>query len=322
MLTKSLPNNSNLTSIKNDNNNTLLYYANIYFNIIVSGSSKATEIARKNDLSKFISFFIEYTGKDFIDNWTPSVTKHFLIFLQEKNYKPATINRALDSLRHFSKWLLKYRPLLAGSPFESVRNITQDSPLWNGLSSKQVMRLKMACEQRLNSCIRKNQDPLLEITIFSVLLATGLREAELVSLNLSHYHSRGFHHVKRKGNIFTKKVPIPDEPKKYLDQYILSQGITQPNQAIFSKNGVRLSTRAIRYICQRISAHASLTLPDEEKFHLSPHMLRHTFLKRIADKHGIHIAQKMSGNASISQIFRYTKPSQDEIDNIAHNLNI
>ena len=49
MLTKSLPNNSNLTSIKNDNNNTLLYYANIYFNIIVSGSSKATELARKND---------------------------------------------------------------------------------------------------------------------------------------------------------------------------------------------------------------------------------------------------------------------------------
>jgi integrase/recombinase XerD len=170
--------------------------------------------------------------------------------LQEKNYKPATINRVLDSLRHFSKWLLKYRPLLAGSPFESVKNITQDPPLWNGLPNKQAMHLKMACEERLNSCIRKNQDPLLEIAIFSVLLATGLREAELVSLNLCHYHSRGFHHVKRKGNISTKKVPIPDEPKKYLDQYILCQGITQPNQAIFSKNEVRLSIRAIRYICK------------------------------------------------------------------------
>ena len=322
MLTKSSANGFDLASTKNDNNNTIVYYANIYLNVLISGSSKATEIARKNDLTKFISFFIEYTGKDHIDNWTPSVTKHFLIFLQDKNYKPATVNRALDSLRHFSKWLLKHRPLLAGFPFEGVKNITQDYPHWNGLSGKQVMRLKMACEQRLNFCSRKNQNPLLEITIFSVLLATGLREAELVCLNLSHYHSKGFHHVRRKGNIFTKKVPIPDEPRKYIDQYVLSQGIIQPNQAIFSKNGVRLSTRAIRYVCQRISAHASLTLPDEEKFHLSPHMLRHTFLKRVADKHGIHIAQKMSGNASISQIFRYTKPSQDEIDTIAHNLNI
>ena len=113
----------------------------------------------------------------------------------------------------------------------------------------------------------------------------ALEKLSSSALTFPHYHSKGFHHVRRKGNIFTKKVPIPDEPRKYLDQYILSQGITQSNQAIFSKNGVRLSTRAIRYICQRISAHASLTLPDEEKFHLSPHMLRHTFLKRVADKH-------------------------------------
>ena len=34
------------------------------------------------------------------------------------------------------------------------------------------------------------------------------------------------------------------------------------------------------------------------------------------------MAQKMSGNTSISQIFRYTKPSQDEIDNISNDLNI
>ena len=64
------------------------------------------------------------------------------------------------------------------------------------------------------------------ITTFSALLATGLRETELVSLNLSHYHSRGFHHVKRKGNIFTKKIPIPDEPEKYLDQYFISRYYT------------------------------------------------------------------------------------------------
>ena len=104
--------------------------------------------------------------------------------------------------------------------------MTQDSPYWDGLSSKQVMRLKMACEKRLKSCTRKNQNPLLEITTFSALLATGLRETELVSLNLSHYHSRGFHHVKRKGNIFTKKIPIPDEPEKYLDQYFISRYYT------------------------------------------------------------------------------------------------
>ena len=84
MLTKASINKFDLTSIK-ETDNTLFYYANLYFKILVSGSSQATEIARRNDLSKFLSFFIEYTGKDNIDNWTPSVTKHFLIFLQDKN---------------------------------------------------------------------------------------------------------------------------------------------------------------------------------------------------------------------------------------------
>ena len=90
---------------------------------------------------------------------------------------------------------------------------------------------------------------------------------------------------------------------------------------IFNVKGRRISTRAVRYVCQRISAYASSNLAVDEKIHLSPHMLRHTFLKRIADKHGVHIAQKMSGNVSISEIFRYTKPSQDEIDKIAEELN-
>ena len=35
---------------------------------------------------------------------------------------------------------------------------------------------------------------------------------------------------------------------------------------------------------------------------------------------GVHIAQKMSGNVSMSEIFRYTKPSQDEIDHIAGSI--
>ncbi len=50
-------------------------------------------------------------------------------------------------------------------------------------------------------------------------------------------------------------------------------------------------------------------------------MLRHTFLKRVPINM-VSYCKKMSGNASISQIFRYTEPSQDEIDDIAYDLNI
>ncbi|BCZ98654.1 hypothetical protein ACKOUJ_08360 [Legionella pneumophila] len=54
-------------------------------------------------------------------------------------------------------------------------------------------------------------------------------------------------------------------------------------------------------------------LPEQEKFAFTPHKLRYTFLKRVADKHGVHFAQELSGNVSIKEIFSYAKPSQEEM---------
>ena len=66
-------------------------------------------------------------------------------------------------------------------------------------------------------------------------------------------------------------------------------------------------------------SHLELSLGDRACLALASHLSLPVYT---ADKHGVHIAQKMSGKASISQIFRYTKPSQSKIDNIAQNLNI
>jgi integrase/recombinase XerD len=52
---------------------------------------------------------------------------------------------------------------------------------------------------------------------------------------------------------------------------------------------------------------------NEEKFNFTPHKLRHTFLKRLADKHGVYFAQQMNDNASIKEVSRYVKPGQSRI---------
>lgn len=73
-------------------------------------------------------------------------------------------------------------------------------------------------------------------------------------------------------------------------------------------------------ICQRLLQQASTYLKEEEKFHFTTHKLSHTLLKRVADKHGIHFAQQMSGNASIKEVFRYAKPEQSEFDQTVEEL--
>ena len=73
-------------------------------------------------------------------------------------------------------------------------------------------------------------------------------------------------------------------------------------------------------ICQRVLKQALAFLPKNEKFHFTPHKLRHTFLKKVTDKYGVHFAQEMSGNVSIREIFRYAKPSQEEMQSTIEEL--
>jgi integrase/recombinase XerD len=49
-------------------------------------------------------------------------------------------------------------------------------------------------------------------------------------------------------------------------------------------------------------------------------MLRHTFLKKVTDKHGVHFSQEISDNVSIKEIFRYAKPSEDVMQEAIENL--
>ncbi len=86
------------------------------------------------------------------------------------------------------------------------------------------------------------------------------------------------------------------------------------NEPLFkTRYGTRLQTLDVYRISQRVLKQALAFLPESEKFEFTPHKLRHTFLKKVTDKHGVHFAQELSGNVSIKEIFRYAKPSQDEM---------
>jgi integrase/recombinase XerD len=312
----------------------LTHWCKTYYQLLVSGSPLTTQKAKHKDIEKFLNLFMNNVGYDCIHYWTPAVSKHFQKFLQEapsptanQPLRSTSINRILATLRHMAHWIIKHSadqahtPFPAGNPFFGVKDLVTDAPDWNGLTTKQLMRLKAACEIRLTSCKRTNQNPLIEVAVFYCLLMTGLRESELVSLNVGDYHHGGFHQVKRKGSKISRKVPLPAEAAEKLDQYLASRSNLEPHHPLFlGFSGGRLQTLAVYRICLRIAQLANAYSSTEEKFHLTPHMLRHTFLKKVADKHGVHVAQDMSGNVSIQEIFRYTKPSQEEKDKTAQEL--
>jgi integrase/recombinase XerD len=71
---------------------------------------------------------------------------------------------------------------------------------------------------------------------------------------------------------------------------------------------------------KKVAAQANATLPEGEHIHLSAHMLRHTALRRIAEKEDIRYAMKVSGHTSSKYIWRYTEPSRQEQERVLENL--
>lgn len=316
------------TPLSFDNKNTIAYWANNYFHTQVANSPHHTQRAKKNDLNIFINYYTLALGNDHLDLWTPSITKGFQNHLNKqissktgKNFEATSVNRMIATVKHFANWLLKQRDLPGGNPLLGVKSIQVEDPAWNGLSSIQITRLKSACETRLNACKKKQQNPLLEYVVFLILYSTGLRESELASLDIEQYHSRGFHNVKRKGSKVTRKIPVVNDAKEFLDKYLdTRQNLTSKSPLFVTQYGNRLNVRDIGRICERIAKQANAHLSEEQKIKLTPHMLRHTFLKKVADKHGLHVAQNLSGNVSIREIFRYTKPNDQQKHEILEEM--
>lgn len=308
--------------------NSLKAWLGYYYEVHVRGAPSKTEQAKMKDLTKFIRFFEMEVGHDNVDSWTPAVSKQFQKSLCStispvtgKSYKATTVNRTMATIRHVGRWLYQHRPFLAGDPLAQVKDVQVDSPDWNGLTSKQLMRLKSACEQRIKSCTRKNQNPLLEAAIFYTLLGSGLRASELVSLNVYQYERKGLSDVIRhKSKRVTGRVPLPIESRQFLEQYLKQRQPELEEPLFVTRYDTRLKTLDVYRSCQRVLKQALAFLPDEEKFEFTPHKLRHTYLKRVTDKHGVHFAQEVSGNVSIKEIFRYAKPSEDEMQETIEHL--
>lgn len=86
-----------------------------------------------------------------------------------------------------------------------------------------------------------------------------------------------------------------------------------------SRYGTRLQTLDVYRICQRVLKQALAFYLNMKSLNLL--LISYDILfKKVTDKHGVHFAQELSGNVSIKEIFRYAKPSQDEIQATIEDL--
>jgi integrase/recombinase XerD len=66
-------------------------------------------------------------------------------------------------------------------------------------------------------------------------------------------------------------------------------------------------------ILQRVTHQANAHLHAGERLKVSPHVLRHTFLRKLAEEKGVQYAKEASGHKSDRYIWRYVKPIQQSL---------
>jgi integrase/recombinase XerD len=148
--------------------------------------------------------------------------------------------------------------------------------------------------------------------LFAALLGSGLRVSEVLNLDRDQYTGKDFTRVQVKGGLVRDVVPVHREARQVLDEWLQARQDGAPPLFI-TRTGRRLSRREAAAIIRRIAAQANAHLSDQERIDVSPHVLRHTFLRKLAEAKGVHYAREASGHQSDRYIWRYVKPDRQTL---------
>ncbi len=312
------------------NQDSIFYWLNRYGQTKVVGSPEGTIRAKKSDLQLFTNFFVAIVGTDVVDFWTPSVSKSFKSWLQtdspvkperafQKPYAPTSINRMLATLRHFAGFIADQRPFIAGNPFDGVRDLVVSTPDWKGVDDVSLMRIRAALDQVTQLSSRRHQMPLRNRAVFTLALDSGLRSFEITSLNFDQYQGKYLKDVRGKGDQYAD-VYLSTSVRQELDAYIAEERGINPGPLFITNRGGRICRQQIYRFLQLVANQANARISENEKIHLSAHMLRHTSVKKVHDQKGAVIAKKFSRHRSFAQLERYASQTKQEHEEMVEKL--
>jgi site-specific recombinase XerD len=234
--------------------------------------------------------------------------------------KPATINKALATLKTFFAWAVEQK-LVASDPSVTVRikRVQQGTgPKW--MNDQEINRLVYSLETEKNE-FKSARDR----AIFYAMFRAGLRVEEVSDLKLPHVDLRRetVTVMDGKGGKF-RVVPMHSELKKALKAWLSFRNasdkpVHQDSEYLFvSERSGKMTTRAIEYMLDTYLERCGLLDRDVNGKKLdgqhSCHSLRHTFGKRLVDAgRPLNEVKELMGHDNVQTSMRYVEPSQHDL---------
>ena len=215
--------------------------------------------------------------------------------LHGKGLSGHSIGRALSAWRTFYRWLDRWHGPVA-NPVAGVRPPKSPKPLPKTLSPDAVAQL-------LDTPAEAPAD-LRDKAMFELLYSSGLRLAELVSVDLAQardIRADGEISVTGKGSK-TRRIPVGSRAVAALDAWLAARAqLAVPDEAALfvGARGRRISPSVVQQRLANWGRRIGLAI--------HPHMLRHSFATHVLQSSSdLRAVQEMLGHASISTTQVYT----------------
>jgi len=266
----------------------------------ISDRSAYTVRNYRTDLKQFV----QSVGDKDITEITKADIAKFRMFLQANRRKSSTIARKLASVNSFFEYLIDLE-LISSSPVSKSHRPKVSQKIPSSLSNEEIQKVLKSCEN------------LLEKTVIVLMLTTGIRSSELLSIRRSDIliekDGRTFApdtilenytdgsevaYIKIKGKGGKERVvPVSGKPLNILLQYLDKNR----DERLFP-----FSYHTLRRLISNIGSRSGIPL--------HPHKLRHT-AATIALKSGaeLRVIQELLGHASPLTTARYAKVGHEQL---------
>jgi len=257
--------------------------------ILDKGKSHLTAKNYKHSLQMFNDWLQNNDGD--LAKLTRLDVQLFIQHLESKGNSASTINNRFAAISQFARFI--------ASP-----NIIENIRVPQARQAKNIAPESLERTERNNLLreVERDDNPR-DIAIVNILLRTGIRVSELVSLNVSDVvtgERSGSITVRNgKGNV-SRRVPLSTEARLYLSKYLENRDDT--DTAMFLSNyRKRISVRAVQHMLSNYGSH--------------PHALRYTFAKELVGN-GVDISTvaDLCGHADINVTRRYSKPTERDLE--------
>lgn len=277
--------------------------------------SPLTMRAYGDDIRRFESFLCRQSGEteqidysvvtaDDIRKWIVELSRDNKK-LGTKGMKPASVNRALSSVRSLFSYM-RAKGKISKNPFLKVSSLKNPRklPVFVPESSMERMWDELNDEQ-----LPGDDDKVeLEVLVIAMLYGMGLRMAELLGVRVDDFsHDFATLKVRGKGDkerFIPVAEPVRERVARYMQKTRGKSCKSDEKRLILTEKGVPMSRSSLYRVVTRILGEAGVNGKR------SPHVLRHTFATHLMNA-GVDMrtVQELLGHSSLATTQVYTHSS-------------